>query len=103
MATDGPDPVPCRQDLFEHGDVVKVFGEVGGSNRFERLVQMASRSAGVPIDWHFSGGRAVVLAMPCNFDKALEALKRIVEPVLAGRGPEGCLLVREDDEKKGAS
>lgn len=102
MAIDGPDPAPCNDELFKRGEVVTVFGDVGGSNRFERLIQMASKSAGVPIDWHFSGGRAVVLAMPKDFDKAHRAIKTIVEPVLTGGAPEGCLKVKED-EKEGTS
>ena len=103
MSTDGPDPAPCRQDLYDHGETVAVIGDTGGSNRFERLIQAASRRAGVPIDWHFVGGRARVLALPGDVVKAKEALDAEVFPVLNGLAPEGTLLVREEWECRDGS
>ena len=85
--SDGFDPAPCSQDLFENGIELDVIGEIGGSNRFERLIQAASRYAGVAIDWHFAGGRAVVLCYLKDVDKASDAMQKIVYPVLYA--PEG--------------
>lgn len=98
MATDGNTPAPCDKQLFNNGVQIAVFGEVGGSNRFERLIQTASREAGVPIDWHFSGGRAVVLAFKSDLNKACLAIDKIVRPVIEGDAPTGCF--NAEDERK---
>lgn len=95
MATDGPDPEPCDARLFKDGKVIAVVGETGGSNHFERLIRAASRRAGVPIDWHFAGGRAIVLAFEKDAQRATEAFKAEVYPVLMGGAPEGTVLAKE--------
>jgi len=40
----------------------------------ERFVVEARRRAKVPIDWHMAGGRAIILSLPGDEEKALDAL-----------------------------
>ena len=91
------EPMPCNSDLFENGVQIALIGDCGGSNHFEQLIQAASRRAGVPIDWHFAGGRARVLAYEKDAEKAEEAMNMEVHPVLRGGAPVGTVLVREDE------
>ena len=69
MATDGPDPKPCDPEMFKRGVCIGVF-ETHGACAFDRVVQQSSKTAGVPIDWHYCGGRARVLAFPEDEAKA---------------------------------
>lgn len=59
MATDGPDPTPCDQEIFQKGEGVCVV--TGGSNAIENWVQQLGKITGEKVDWHFSGGRGNVL------------------------------------------
>lgn len=60
MATDGPDPAPCAPDIFENGEPVFMTHSIP-SNAMERWVRLVADDCKLPVDWHFSGGRAVVL------------------------------------------
>jgi hypothetical protein len=60
MATDGPDPTPCNPDIFENGRAVFMTHSIP-SNAMEHWVKMVAERSGEPVDWHFAGGRAVVL------------------------------------------
>lgn len=62
MATDGPTPPPCDADVFENGMVVFLTDSIS-SNRMERWVKLIAKESGQKVDWHFCGGRAVVLAL----------------------------------------
>lgn len=90
------EPTPCNLDLFKNGVQIALIGECGGSNHFEQLIQTASRRAGVPIDWHFAGGRARVLAYEKDVKEAMAAMTLEVYPVLEGGAPVGTVLVTED-------
>ncbi len=59
MATDGPTPLPCDDEIFEKGQGVCVVD--GRSNAVERWVQAVAKKADARVDWHYSGGRANVL------------------------------------------
>lgn len=63
MATDGPDPAPCAQDIYDNGMLVFQTHSIGGSNAIERWVRSIAESSGQPVDWHFAGGRVCVLAL----------------------------------------
>lgn len=72
MATDGPDPTPCAPDIFQNGHNVFMTHTIP-SNAMERWVQKVAKLSGQPVDWHFCGGRAVVLALG-DLDKVQEAI-----------------------------
>lgn len=59
MATDGPTPSPCNQEIFEKGKGVCVVS--GSSNAVERWVKKIAKKADAKVDWHYSGGLANVL------------------------------------------
>lgn len=60
MATDGPDPEPCNPEVFEHGDPIFMTHGIP-SNAMEQWVKKVAKESGQRVDWHFAGGRAVVL------------------------------------------
>ena len=59
MATDGPTPPPCNDDIFKNGQPVVLVD--ARSNATERWVQAVAAAANAQLDWHFSGGVAQVL------------------------------------------
>lgn len=59
MATDGPTPPPCDDEIYKHGDQVCVIA--GSANAVERWVRGIASLANARVDWHYIGGRAVVL------------------------------------------
>jgi hypothetical protein len=62
MATDGPDPIPCDQEIYDRGEPVCMTHSIS-SNRMEAFVRSVAVSTGQRVDWHFMGGRAVVLVI----------------------------------------
>ena len=60
MATDGPDPAPCAEDVYKNGVCVFVTDTIP-SNAMERWVRKVAQESSQPVDWHFMGGRACVL------------------------------------------
>ena len=76
MATDGPTPAPCDKDIFELGHCVFVTHTIP-SNAIEQWVQKIAKRSGQPVDWHYAGGRAVVLALG-DLDKVQEALEHFM-------------------------
>ncbi len=62
MATDGPTPAPCDPEIYKSGEVVFVTNTIP-SNAMEQWVRAVAKESGQPVDWHFVGGRAVVLAL----------------------------------------
>jgi hypothetical protein len=59
MATDGPTPPPCDDEIFENGQPIAALD--GRSNAVEAWVQAVATKAEARIDWHYSGGVAQVL------------------------------------------
>lgn len=98
MATDGPDPESCNPELLKRGEGIAVLAlpDGCGAIRFEQLVKRASQKAGVPIDWHFVGGRARVLAFPEDVIKANVAMEAEVYHVLTYGSPVGTIPVRDE-------
>ncbi len=62
MATDGPTPPPCDPKIFADGEQVFVTDTIP-SNAMEGWVKQVAELSGQPVDWHFVGGRAEVLAL----------------------------------------
>lgn len=84
MATDGPDPPPCDPELMKRGVSVGVF-ETFGANHFEHLVRAVALDCGVPVDWHYVGGRAVVRAFPEHVERVRPVVQRTIAPVIAAK------------------
>lgn len=62
MATDGPDPTPCDDEIYRTGSVVfQTYGV--SSNRMESWVKNIARDSGQRVDWLFVAGCAVVKAI----------------------------------------
>lgn len=62
MATDGPDPAPCDDEIYNNGELVFVTHTIP-SNAMEGWVKKVAKVSKQRVDWYFCGGRAVVLAM----------------------------------------
>lgn len=62
MATDGPTPAPCNPKIFRDGTMVFMTHTIP-SNAMEGWVKKVAKLSKQPVDWHFSGGRACVLAL----------------------------------------
>ena len=62
MATDGPTPPPCDPKIFSEGQQVFTTSTIP-SNAMEGWVRKVAQQSGQPVDWHFVGGRARVLAL----------------------------------------
>jgi hypothetical protein len=77
MATDGPDPTPCNQDVFDRGTLMFQTHSIGGSNAIERWVQKIAKVSGELVDWHFAGGRVMVLALG-NLDRVKAAIRSLM-------------------------
>jgi hypothetical protein len=71
----------CNQEVFENGKPLLLVdtGEVGGAAVFELWVQGVARDSGQPVDWHYSGGIAQVLALG-DWNKAQDAARCAVMP-----------------------
>ncbi|KKS65627.1 MAG: hypothetical protein UV40_C0018G0004 [Parcubacteria group bacterium GW2011_GWA1_42_7] len=59
MATDGPTPTPCDQEIFEKGELIALLD--GSSNAVENWVKEVAEKANARLDWHYTGGVAQVL------------------------------------------
>lgn len=55
-------PTRCRQDIFNEGVQVCVLAGVP-AKVIDAYVKAAAAETGQDVDWHYVGGRAVVLAM----------------------------------------
>ncbi len=61
-ATDGPCPPPCNPEIFAKGEQVFLTNSIP-SNAMEGWVRKVAKESGQPVDWHFAGGHARVLAL----------------------------------------
>ena len=62
LSTDGPTPPPCDPRIFDEGVQVFVTSTIP-SNAMEGWVRQVAERSGQPVDWHFAGGWAEVLAL----------------------------------------
>ena len=83
MATDGPTPKPCNKKIFKHGTTVAMLD--GSSNAVERWVKSVAAKAQAQVDWHYAGGRAMVLHLGDveSLYRTLDAIKEL-RPTLKG-------------------
>jgi hypothetical protein len=68
-------PPPCEPDIFKNGTPVAwaTTGPTGGNRLFESWIVRVRAASGQPVDWHYSGGRAQVLALG-NLDAVRQAM-----------------------------
>lgn len=64
---------PCNQDVYKNGTQVFLTHTIR-SAQLEEWVQTMVKESGQPVDWHWYGGRAVILALG-DLDKVRAALK----------------------------
>ncbi len=95
MATDGPTPKPCNSKIFKKGQPLLLID--GASNAVENWVKAVAKRSRVQVDWHYSGGRAQVLFIGDDHDRA-----RVDEAVMALEGTlKGTILQRFQPGDKG--
>jgi len=83
MATDGPTPPPCNDQIFKNGHPVVLLD--APSNAAEQWVRAVADKANALVDWHYSGGIAQVLHLG-DLDSRLRVESAIDElaPALQG-------------------
>lgn len=70
-------PRRCVPKVWDTGvQILRLAGP--RSWMIEGYVKAAAKKAGVPLDWHWAGGRAVVLTMPGTKGKAMAALMELM-------------------------
>jgi hypothetical protein len=84
MATDGPTPPDCNDEIFKKGEPIAALD--APSNAAENWVQAVAKKANARLDWHYSGGRAQVLHLGDNASrKRVEEAITNLESTLKGR------------------
>ena len=76
MATDGPTPPPCSDELMKKGTQVFLTHTIP-SNAMEGWVKQIAEKSGQQVDWHFVGGRARVLALG-DIEKVNTAIQELM-------------------------
>lgn len=84
MATDGPTPPDCDQGLYYDGAVAGVYATAGACH-FEWLIKNLSQELEVPIDWHYVGGRAVVVCWPKDLPAIKPYIDNYIKPMVRRR------------------
>ena len=83
MSTDGPTPKPCNPKIFKNGTTVAMV--CGSSNAVERWVKSIAKKAEAQVDWHYAGGRAMILHLgnKASLQRTLDAIEEL-KPKLKG-------------------
>lgn len=68
---------PCDPDLFKNGDVVGIYDAKHGAKAFESIIAQLRSQEGVPVDWNYAAGRAVVRCQPGHAAKFAGHLRRL--------------------------
>lgn len=76
MATDGPTPPACDNEVFENGTCIFI-GDSVPSNAMEGWVKQVATDSRQRVDWHFVAGRAVVKALG-DIDQARASLTKLL-------------------------
>ena len=84
MATDGPTPPDCEQEIYLNGD--HILSIDGRSNAVETWVKAVAAKAAARVDWHYFGGIALVKHLGDQASlQRVAAAARELEPELSGR------------------
>lgn len=76
LSTDGPTPPPCESDIFKNGECVFETSSIP-SNAMEGWVKHVAERSGQPVDWHFAGSIARVLALG-DIEKVRDAIAALM-------------------------
>ncbi len=76
MTTDGSIPPPCDLEIFSKGEQVFV-GDTIPSNDMEGWVKQVAQVSGQPVDWHYIGGYAEVLALG-DIERVRTAIRKLM-------------------------
>lgn len=68
---------PCDPELYKNGDVVGIYDAKYGAEAFESLISQLGKQEGVPVDWNYAAGRAVVRCQPGHAEKFQGHLRRL--------------------------
>jgi hypothetical protein len=84
MATDGPTPPDCNQEIYQKGD--HIISIDGSSNAVETWVKKVATKAAARVDWHYIGGVAAIkhLGDQASLTRVAAAAREL-EPELSGR------------------
>jgi len=69
-------PPPCNKDIYDNGTSVFITHSIP-SEDIEKWVKKIAKLSGQPVDWHFFGGRAVVLALG-DIQKVKDTIKTLL-------------------------
>jgi hypothetical protein len=70
------EPPPCNEDIYASGTLVMMTHTIG-SEQMERWVKKVAERSGQPVDWHFAGGRACILALG-DLEKVRSAIQDLL-------------------------
>lgn len=78
MATDGPTPPACDQEILREGKPIILLS--GSSNMVENWVNDVAEAACARLDWHYSGGIAQVLHLgdDQSWDRTQQAIDSLI-------------------------
>jgi hypothetical protein len=86
----------CDRDVYEHGEPVLIFAGPR-SWLIERWVTLVRERAGVPVDWNFMGGWAVVRAVIRTADDAVAVGAAVADLLPSLREAAALAHTRGDD------
>jgi hypothetical protein len=75
-----PDPERCDQDIFSYGELVCVLDS--NKSNAEAWVRSVAAESGQRVDWHYYGGRVIVLVLG-DYSRARCAAEKLA-PTLIG-------------------
>jgi hypothetical protein len=83
MSSDGPTPRPCNKKIFKKGVAIAMLQ--GSSNAIEDWVQAVAVKAKAQVDWHYVGGKAIVLHLgtAASLTRTLEVMLEL-QPLFKG-------------------
>ena len=72
-----PSSAPCQDDIYKNGTCLFVTHSIS-SDSIEAWVKQVAKKSGQPVDWHFAGGRARILALG-DLDKVKQAICDLID------------------------
>lgn len=75
MMRAGETPRPCDPKVYKKGKNICVYHSIG-KDVIEALVRRIGELSGQKVDWHYFGGRAVVLALG-DVERARQAAEEV--------------------------
>lgn len=65
----------CQTDIYENGTQVFLTHTIAAKD-LDPWVQKIAEDSGQPVDWHYAGGRAIILALG-DLEKVKTSLKKL--------------------------